>query len=389
MRALLGMKRPAISWMKCMRETFSNARSAVRCVSVQFTDTVTRLNCAGNRAMAALVRSSTLLLPSLYCIERITDMSIRSILQANIPTLRYEVIGYSASGKTSIYTALKDMLNVRTPSGVFLQTVGDPEEFIRQRELTNRRIATATASGMETTIGADAKERYAFCGMFRMEKMFNAELYECMGQAIERPANHPAEYQAFVARIPRADVLWIVLPLSKIDDRKEFKAVCETCHSYLQHALTVRRDAGIAKPPVVAIVGTKMDRLGVSRSKVAERLESLGLSSFGEIPGTLTEIGLDEAAIFPTTFFGCGNAVEVPGKPEEYKLSDTSESPEPENIDSLMYWSLAAALKPLRTQKARSGSPSLSEVYDKLVCDLKKSEPISLGIRGNLITVEK
>jgi hypothetical protein len=355
----------------------------------QIAEHMGRIHSVVNRTKAALAHSSMLLLPGLYWIERIADMSIRRILQANSPTLRHEVIGYSASGKTSIYTALKDMFNVRTPSGVFLKTVGDPSEFIRQRELTNRRIATATAMGMETTIGADAKEKFDFCATLKTETMFNGELYECMGQAIERPASHQEEYQAFVTRIPRADVLWIVLPLSQIDDSKAFGSVCQTCHSYLWHALEVRRDSGIAKPPVVAIVGTKMDTLGPSKAKVGDRLASLGLSSFGEIPGTLAEFGVNEAAIFPTTFFGCGKAVEVPGKLDEYKLSDPSQSPEPENIDSLMYWSLAAALKPFRSQASRRGSPSLSEVYDRLVSDLKKSEPISLGIVGDLIRVDE
>lgn len=316
-------------------------------------------------------------------------MSIRKIQQANLPTLRFEVIGYSASGKTSLYTAKKNMMDKRTPSGVFLKTVGDPGEFIRQRELTNRRIGTAAADGMETTIGAEAKEKFEFCAAYKTETMFHGELFECMGQAIERPQVHQDEYQAFVERIPRADVLWIVLPLSQIDDERAFESVCQTCHSFLWHALEVRRESGIAKPPVVAIVGTKMDTLGPTTSKVADRLASLGLSSFGEIPGTLAEFGVNEAAIFPTSFFGCGKAVEVPGKLDEYKLSDTSHTPEPENIESLMYWSLAAALKPFRSQATRRGRPTLFEVYEKLACDLQNSDPISLGIVGDLIKVDE
>lgn len=336
-----------------------------------------------------LVKSSVFLLVPLFCIERIIVMSIRKITQANIPTLRYEVIGYSAAGKSSLYEAMKMLLDRRTPSGIFLRTDGSPDAFMMQRKVAKRRIATAIECGMQTTVGAEARECFKFTVSYKTETMANGELNECMGQAIENPEAHPDEYQAFVDRIPHADVIWIALPLSQIEDETAFGDICKTCENYLNHALAIRRDAGISKPPVVGVLGTKMDTLGPSSSKVAERLASLGLNSFGEIPGTIREHNVQEGAVFPTSFFGCGKAVEVPGKADEYKLADTLRKPEPENIDSLVYWSLAAALKPHRSQPKGRGVPSLGEVFDKLCGDLKKSEPFAMGIVGELIKVEE
>jgi hypothetical protein len=242
---------------------------------------------------------------------------------------------------------------------------------------------------METTVGAEARECFKFTVSYKTETIAHGELNECMGQAIQNPEAHPDEYQAFVDRIPHADVIWIALPLSQIEDEAAFGDICKTCENYLNHALAVRREAGVSKPPVIGVLGTKMDTLGPNLSKVAERLATLGLNSFGEIPGTIREHNVQEGAVFPTSFFGCGKAVGVPGKTDEYKLADTTHTPEPENIDSLVYWSLAAALKPLRSQPTRRGTPSLGEVFDKLCSDLKKSEPLALGIVGELIKVEE
>jgi hypothetical protein len=283
---------------------------------------------------------------------------------------------------------MKMLMDKRTPSGVFLRTAGNPDEFIKQRRLTSRRIATAAENGMETTIGAEARESFKFLVSYKTETIAHGELNECMGQAIENPHSHREEYEAFVQRIPRADVLWIVLPLSQMDDRASFDVICKSCENYLNHALEIRRDAGISKSPVVGVLGMKMDTLGPTTAKVAERLANLGLSSFGEIPGTIREHNVHESAVFPTSFFGCGKAVAVSGKTDEYKLADTTHAPEPENINALVYWSLAAGLKPYRASISRRGTPSVSEVFDKLCSDLKHSEPIALGITGELIHVE-
>ena len=303
------------------------------------------------------------------------------------PTVQFEVIGYAASGKTSLYLAMKDLLERRTPSGLFLQTSGDPASVIESWRNSRGQRSIAEKTGMESTLPGNTTTGFEFFGSIRTESVFRGVLNDCMGQMIERPHQFPAEYEAFVNRIPSTDVLVLVLPLSSIDNPDEFQSHCRTVHRYLWHALDIRRRKGIRQAPLVAVAGTKMDTLGDSIDQVAKRLSEMPISVFGEIPRTLREFHVPESAIFPTSFFGCGNAARIDGKHDEYSLADKKKS-EAQNIDSLVYWALTAAIGRHRGLHTAPGRPAVEEVYEMLRSDLRASVPMAIGITGDLIWPE-
>lgn len=281
-------------------------------------------------------------------------------------TIRLETIGREHSGKTAKKVSLyKGPLQRAQASGLEL-TADDPRRMSRWMQDALEIYRSLQDRGLLTTLDPEVTEYHLFEAD---EPRLVLQLREVVGQTLTHttPESDQADqerYQTYVNNLGQADVLEVIITCPPAEGRpgdlERLEADLHLHASYLREALKVRAPG---PPCAVALILHKVDARFVNEAEARaaltdERLRTL-LGRLVRIVEGSEKVG--QAAIFPISAFGFGNAVPAPEAPpfevdlvtagssllshdETEWLLKPNVSPAPFNLTALVWWELMAGL---------------------------------------------
>jgi hypothetical protein len=320
---------------------------------------------------------------------------------AGCPEVRIGCIGRGHAGKTAMFQALgESLVGDYLPSGLHLDS-SDPREvarMIREAEESQRLLQK---SGLPPTLQV-SQTRYCVYDGDR-PRMF-CRLREVIGQVLTHtlPDSEPelqARYDDYLENLVNAHVLWVVVPCPPADpgprDRRRYANDLRITLAYLREALRLRT---LQQPAAVAIVLSKSDALfatpGEARAALTDDVLRRSLAPLVKLIDLSEHV--TDAAAFPVTAFGFGNAVlrrdggerhEAPGSSEEpfgdepIWLLKEGASLQPDNLGALILWSLLLGLMNQTGPQPRAELDTLGRM---LRDDLEAGDPWLVPLKGGV-----
>ena len=318
------------------------------------------------------------------------------------------VIGRGHAGKTALFNTIfrgTDTL----PSGLQVDVEG-PWNMAKQIKSSRETVELLRHTGLPATLDRPKNELHLFQGD---TKCVTFSFREVIGQILtsttdDSPSEQKDVYAEYVTDLGRSDVLWVVMPCppreASFHDLERYNDDLRLSVAYLRESLRLRQNPRTCS---VAIALTKLDSLFTSAEEAKSQLEKDHLC---EVLRPLVNLimaskGVGQAAIFPTSAFGFGNAVPRPveqtgnGKvaeaPHNGKAAVALEqgetewilrpgaSPQPYNLTALVVWSM---LRGMLYQDVEvdddQGEHALAQICESLAKDLSSLDGWCVPLKG-------
>ncbi len=314
-------------------------------------------------------------------------------LEEDLPAVRAGVIGRGYAGKTALFRALaQGPLSEYLPSGLHLD-VGDPRQvarLIREAEETHKLLEDV---GLPPTLEASEQAYFLFDGespvlAFHMREVIGQILTHTLPDSSEE---QQTRYHQYMGELASTQVLWVAIPTPPPDptprDKRRYNNDLRLTSAYLREALRHRRPD---QPCAVALVLTKIDSLFPVEEEAREVLaDEMAQNVLGPLVNVVnTSRKVLDAAIFPTSSFGFGNATALPdheattpqsSSPQLYTAEPAwvlkrGASQEPFNLTALTAWTLWQGLRNQEVDTRQFNPTTISQVGRQLQDDLQYIE---------------
>lgn len=318
------------------------------------------------------------------------------------------VIGRGHAGKTALFRALyRGTVQHNLPSQLQFD-VDDPLATAKLVQEARATFEMLHERGLPQTL---EPEEIVF-HLFEAEtKRVVLRFREVVGQILthttaDSPPEQKAKYSEYLTHLAACDVKWIVVSCprqrSTPDDLRRYEDDLLLTKSYLREALRWRTNS---RPCSVAIVMTKIDTLFENEDEARAQLpdERLIEALRPLVNMVLASEKVSQAAIFPVTAFGFGNAIvrqlssettqAVTGPRSSAGPLEDEESewilkpgvtPEPFNVASLIVWSLLAGMLYQEVDVDEDGEAAMARICRMLHSDLETLNGWHVPIRGTV-----
>ena len=323
-----------------------------------------------------------------------------------IPTIKIVPAGCENAGKTTTLMATPHAALGTLPSGLCL-SVDDPRKLAALFNDGGRTVDDLTKTGVSSTTKYGLSCDYAlYEGTARRLAL---QLYDTIGQQINNTTPDSDEktlklYDFYLKLLQEADVCWLFVhstpPRNQPQDLRRFHEDCFLVTNYLAHALTERRRNDKL---AVALVWTKTDLHYKNPQDARSRMTEAYLKElFREFTSLVQQSDLiSDAAIFPITAMGFGNAHEKPNghapgasmTPAERRshrdqgpiyLLDGTRLMTAWNLRPLIAWSMLHALPNLDVSGWSRQVTDLTRVCQFLKQDLDAMDPHYVALKSSL-----
>jgi hypothetical protein len=231
------------------------------------------------------------------------------------------------------------------------------------------------------------------------------EMREVIGQVLthtlpDSAADQQARYTEYLRSLVNTHALWAVVPCPPANpgarDRRRYANDLRITLAYLREALRLRSLEG---PVAVALVLSKIDTLfGDAEEARSSLTDEVLRTSFGPLVHLIGQSPqVSDAAIIPVTTFGFGNAVlregggeregALPGAEDDPFASEPiwllreGVSAQPENLDTLLLWTLLFGLLNRVGHAPLEEGTELGQLCRTLADDLDASNPWLLPLK--------
>jgi hypothetical protein len=320
------------------------------------------------------------------------------------PVIRTELVGREHSTKSSAVTVFPyGPLREAPPSGLQLATP-DTKKFNALVRNTEATLNDLNRAGLPSTIKVEQHTYHLFDAE---ECCAILQLRDVVGQVFSHatPDSPPEEldtFDAYVRYSVEAHVHFIMLPYPYRDDPAEYQRLARDQQLYETTLRSVLQQRRPDWPLAVALVVNRLDAAFPSETEAQAKLTDEVLQEMlGPLVNLLTRSKkVGAAAIFPTTFFGFGNAVvqaptgQASAKPAAGSSPHSRGEPDftlkpgalprPYNLTPLVWWSLLTGLM-LQDMRGKDAQVSdLEDVTNRLRADLEWMNAwyIPLPVRG-------
>jgi hypothetical protein len=322
----------------------------------------------------------------------------------HVGEVRVGCIGRGHAGKTALFHALGEgVVGDFLPSGLHVDAA-DPREvaqMIREAEEMQRLLQL---SGLPPTLDAS---QIRYCIYDGDEQRVVYRMREVVGQILTHtlPNSSPefqARYARYLKNLVNTQVLWVVVPCPPPDpghrDRRRYANDLRITMAYLREALRLRsRD----RPVGVALVLSKIDALfenpEEARAALTDDVLRGALAPLVQLIDKSSHVA--DAAIFPVTAFGFGNAVlRDEGGPREGVPAEIGDdpfgtepiwllregmSPRPFNLGALFLWTTLLGVLTQQPDGAADDA-EIAAVCRKLGEDLDSADPWMVPLKGGI-----
>lgn len=319
-------------------------------------------------------------------------------------------IGRGQAGKTALFRALAETpVGEYFPSGLYLDTA-DPKQAaraIREAERTRRLLSD---SGLPPTVEQSTAEYFLYSAD---DQRVCYQIREVIGQVLthtvpDSDEEQQARYEAYMRHLLDTHVIWTVIPTPPANptgrDARRYSNDLRITNAYLKEVLRLRQSNDRCS---VALVLSKVDSLFANEEDAREYLTPEVLhSSLNPLVNTvLVSEKVSDAAIFPVSAFGFGNAVlrenADPSQKAEHEASaDADSNPFPDdpvwllrdssaqdpfNLTGLVLWSLLFGLANQEVYlPGRDDEPPTTEICRQLMDDFSSVSKWVLPVKGRL-----
>jgi len=301
-------------------------------------------------------------------------------------TLRLEKIGRANAGKSAIEWALAKVvvsnffmsglqLDVENPLQV--AELIEKDKAIRARLENDPLLPTTEATPIKYLLYEGEKPRLCLAS----HEVIGQILLNCKSNS---PPEWKAKYQEYMERLPKAQILWAMIPVpparSSAGDQARFEIDLKLTVSYLREALKLRASD---VPMVVALILTRADSRHTDAEAARRELTDEVVQHMLMPLVTLVRISdkVSEAAVFVTSAYGFGNAVRKPDnlrngeaasddQDGQWTLNGSDAHVTPFNLSPLVVWTLYHGLFEQKVEKGTPEARTLGHVLELLKYDL-------------------
>jgi hypothetical protein len=301
----------------------------------------------------------------------------------SVPAVTIEQVGREHSGKSVLVDSLYPAV-VRPMLGSGLTIgAGDPRLVARMMLRWRKLDDQVRLTGRQTTIRPELSRLRLF---ENDQERARLQIRDSVGQVLTRtPVAATGEraeaYDAYLAGLAVADVLWLVVPcLPKLHTREDLRRIRDDLTLTMAYAQHVLRQRDRDHPCAVALVLSRVDVRYDSETALRRLLPCELLAGLRTWFRGVTDLpAVTDAAIFPVSAFGFGVAQELPAAKQqrddltfgekEWILRQGAEQ-RPYNVAPLFVWSLLAALQERPADDGTADAEDLARVCRLLRDDL-------------------
>lgn len=324
--------------------------------------------------------------------------SMSGAVEGRFPPLpvQVEFIGRSASGKTTLDTALSQhVFPEQLPSGLQIAApAGNPAAAIARIHRNLRRENDLQSSGMGTTVDDSGTTWMLADGELPRVKL---TINECIGQVLMNPDASPEFrkiFQTYVDRLQQASAIWICIPWPNGHAK-----ACPQFHTDIQTAQICLRTALEAKALrggtlSVCVLLTQIDRCAGSAEAAQRKLPDEELKKLLKPLVDTIRVSrvVNAAIILPVSAMGFSSVRDVgttavdsaplPGSPPPAETAAAAARTSatllkagaqltPFNLQSLVPWSILHAILPQNVDSNSGQATAMKHVVELLNSDLE------------------
>ncbi len=314
---------------------------------------------------------------SLFRSKPVADVRVPVVPQVNVV-----LAGPPDSGKSATMDFVPLAASMLPLASDLRLGIADPRLLAEANARTRQAIRELRAGGRHTTVTAGATTLSVFDGG---QERLTMKIRDAVGQVLTHttttsPAAEQAAHAAYLNRLARADVWWMVIPTPPnrhtADDEQLLYQDAETLLAHARAALALREPG---RPVAAAVLVSKIDARYASREEARERLpREFGLWLARQFRSLATDPNVGDVSIFPVSALGFGTTTERPARPsdglargERVFVLKPRATPKPWNLQPLLVWTALAALghQPV-DELGKEALPALVELGRRLRSDL-------------------